>query len=42
MIVSVGGFGGTTALEDKGLNVAQERREQGYGGDRDMDRGVGA
>lgn len=36
-----GGFGGTEALEQGG-DAAQERREQGYGGERDMDRSIGA
>lgn len=39
-----GGFGGTRALGDDGGNGdgGRERREQGYGGERDMDRNVGA
>jgi hypothetical protein len=40
----VGGFGGTDALnqdaQDEGF--AKERREQGYGGDNEMRRDVGA
>lgn len=37
-----GGFGGTEALDQEDPSAAKERREQGYGGDRDMDRTIGA
>lgn len=39
-----GGFGGTEKLDgqEEGEGFAKERREQGYGGGRDMDRGIGA
>ncbi|RMZ74307.1 replication factor c subunit 5 [Pyrenophora seminiperda CCB06] len=37
------GFGGTKALaEDDDESAAKQRREQGYGGDKDMDRTIGA
>ena len=35
-----GGFGGTEALEGN-ADAARMRREQGYGGERDMRRDVG-
>lgn len=35
------GFGGTEALGDD-ENAAKQRREQGYGGSKDMDRSIGA
>lgn len=38
----VGGFGGTDALEEQGEGFAKQRSEQGYGGERDMRRDVGA
>ena len=37
-----GGFGGTEKLEEGGEGAAQQRREQGYGGEKDMDRNIGA
>ncbi|KAJ4368915.1 hypothetical protein N0V83_005997 [Neocucurbitaria cava] len=37
-----GGFGGTQALDESDDSFAKERREQGYGGGKDMDRNVGA
>jgi len=37
-----GGFGGTEALSEEGDSAAKERREQGYGGEKDMDRNIGA
>jgi hypothetical protein len=36
------GFGGTEALGDDDENAAKQRREQGYGGSKDMDRNIGA
>lgn len=36
-----GGFGGAKALEEEGDGFEKERREQGYGGGRDMDRNIG-
>ncbi|KAF2829995.1 hypothetical protein CC86DRAFT_367879 [Ophiobolus disseminans] len=36
-----GGFGGTQALKE-GDSFSKERREQGYGGGKDMDRNIGA
>jgi hypothetical protein len=36
------GFGGTKAAETEADSAAKERREQGYGGERDMDREIGA
>ena len=39
---SEGGFGGTEKLEDGGEGAAQQRRQQGYGGQKDMDRNIGA
>ena len=42
--VFLGGFGGTEALdkEGEGESAAKQRREQGYGGEKDMDRSIGA
>lgn len=37
-----GGFGGTEGLDEEGESAAQSRREQGYGGEKDMARDVGA
>jgi hypothetical protein len=37
-----GGFGGTKALDEQDESAAKERREQGYGGEKDMDRNIGA
>jgi hypothetical protein len=37
-----GRFGGTKALEEKDDSFSKERREQGYGGGKDMDRNIGA
>jgi len=38
-----GGFGGTVSQEGAGaVDAADERRAQGYGGEKDMDREVGA
>ncbi|PSN69137.1 hypothetical protein BS50DRAFT_572303 [Corynespora cassiicola Philippines] len=39
---TAGGFGGTDALEEQGEGFAKQRSEQGYGGERDMRRDVGA
>jgi hypothetical protein len=36
------GFGGTEALGDDDDSAAKQRREQGYGGSKDMDRNIGA
>lgn len=36
-----GGFGGAQKLEQKDDGFSKERREQGYGGEGDMDRGIG-
>ncbi|EOA91072.1 hypothetical protein ACJQWK_11336 [Exserohilum turcicum] len=36
------GFGGTAALSDDNESAAKQRREQGYGGSKDMDRTIGA
>jgi hypothetical protein len=40
---NAGGFGGTEAMEGSGMgaSAAQERRQQGYGGDNDMDTEIG-
>jgi len=37
-----GGFGGTKAVDGQDNGIAKERREQGYGGGKDMDRNIGA
>jgi hypothetical protein len=37
-----GGFGGTKALDEQDDSFSKERREQGYGGGKDMDRNIGA
>ncbi|KAH7090253.1 hypothetical protein FB567DRAFT_519425 [Paraphoma chrysanthemicola] len=37
-----GGFGGTAAQEQQDDSFSKERREQGYGGGKDMDRNIGA
>lgn len=37
-----GGFGGTKATDEVADGFAKERKEQGYGGGRDMDRNIGA
>lgn len=37
-----GGFGGTERKDGEEDSAAKERREQGYGGERDMDRNIGA
>jgi hypothetical protein len=37
-----GGFGGTKALDEESDGFAKERREQGYGGNSEMDRNIGA
>jgi hypothetical protein len=37
-----GGFGGTEALGGEDESAARERRKAGYGGDKDMDRTIGA
>ncbi|PVH99252.1 hypothetical protein DM02DRAFT_643131 [Periconia macrospinosa] len=37
-----GGFGGTEALDQKDGSAAEQRRAQGYGGEKDMDRSIGA
>ncbi|CAO2651084.1 Nn.00g093810.m01.CDS01 [Neocucurbitaria sp. VM-36] len=37
-----GGFGGTEALNEESDSFSKERREQGYGGGKDMDRNIGA
>jgi hypothetical protein len=37
-----GGFGGTKKIEEEGDSFSKERREQGYGGGKDMDRNIGA
>ncbi|KAH7392605.1 hypothetical protein BKA66DRAFT_411963 [Pyrenochaeta sp. MPI-SDFR-AT-0127] len=37
-----GGFGGTAAVNEQDDSFSKERREQGYGGGRDMDRNIGA
>lgn len=37
-----GGFGGTKAVEGQDDSFSKERREQGYGGGKDMDRNIGA
>jgi len=41
--VNAGGFGGTKATEGSGTgaSAAQERRQQGYGGEKDMDTEIG-
>ncbi|KAL5116065.1 hypothetical protein ACEQ8H_006077 [Pleosporales sp. CAS-2024a] len=36
-----GGFGGTKALDEDADGFGKERREQGYGGGKDMDRKIG-
>jgi hypothetical protein len=36
------GFGGAEALNEEQDSAAKTRREQGYGGDKDMDRNIGA
>jgi hypothetical protein len=36
------GYGGTTAVDEDATGAAQQRREQGYGGGKDMDRNIGA
>lgn len=38
---SEGGFGGTEAM-DEDEDAAKSRREQGYSGNKDMDRNIGA
>ncbi|KAF1916935.1 hypothetical protein BDU57DRAFT_539164 [Ampelomyces quisqualis] len=35
------GFGGTKGMEEKEDGFEKERREQGYGGGKDMDRKIG-
>jgi hypothetical protein len=42
LICDAGGFGGTEAMQESGGSAAQERRVQGYGGEKDMDRNIGA
>lgn len=37
-----GGFRGTEAVEERPDSFAKERREQGYGGNTEMRRDVGA
>jgi hypothetical protein len=37
-----GGFGGTEALNEDDENAAKQRGAQGYGGNKDMDRTIGA
>jgi hypothetical protein len=37
-----GGFGGTKKMEEEDDSFSKERREQGYGGGKDMDRNIGA
>lgn len=37
-----GGFGGTEDVKGEEDSASKQRREQGYGGDKDMDRSVGA
>jgi hypothetical protein len=37
-----GGFGGTEALDEDDDDAAKQRRLQGYGGNKDMDRTIGA
>ena len=37
-----GGYGGTEKKEEEGADAARTRNEQGYGGERDMDREIGA
>ena len=39
---AVTGVGGTAALSDDNESAAKQRREQGYGGSKDMDRTIGA
>jgi hypothetical protein len=39
---SEGGFGGTKAISEDTDGFRKERREQGYGGGKDMDRNIGA
>ena len=39
---SEGGFGGTKAISEDADGFRKERREQGYGGGKDMDRNIGA
>jgi hypothetical protein len=39
---SEGGFGGTKAIDEDTDGFRKERREQGYGGEKDMDRNIGA
>jgi len=36
------GLGGTEAQGDENESAAKQRREQGYGGNKDMDRTIGA
>jgi hypothetical protein len=36
------GYGGTKAVDEDATGAAQQRREQGYGGGKDMDRNIGA
>lgn len=36
-----GGFGGAKAQQERGDGFEKERREQGYGGGKDMDRNIG-
>lgn len=42
LTVVLGGFGGTKAVEGQKDSAGKERREQGYGGGKDMDREIGA
>ena len=42
LISRLGGFGGTDAVSEDNDSFAKERREQGYGGGKDMDRSIGA
>ena len=37
-----GGFGGTEKLSEEDEGAAKQRREQGYGEGRDMDKSIGA
>jgi hypothetical protein len=37
-----GGFGGTESLDKGDEDASKTRRDQGYGGERDMDRSIGA
>ena len=36
------GYSGTKAVDEDATGAAQQRREQGYGGGKDMDRNIGA